>query len=262
MCASFKSTSDTYAIDYAGVHLHCYIFNNRDYLSNSGLEVRYGSERDVMRLNDMCDGLHFETDVFLDRTSSQARAIIRDISKRDYMNTGGVIVFLMSHGNKSSLSFINGQNIYLNEFIEPFKSNKTLQGKPKMFFVQACRGEDVMSSHVQTDSAGVNNLQEEDITIPVEADFLYAFSTIEGFKSFRDPESGSWYIQILCDVIEEYKATKDVSHILIKVNDLIAQRETNENKKMMPTYANQLRKLFYFARPAENLVYFLSFFFY
>ena len=250
MSVSLNSTSDTYAIDYAGVPLHCYIFNNRDYPPNRhGLGVRSGSERDVKRLEKVCHDLRFKTEVFLDQTSSEARKIIRDISTRDYTNTGGLIVFIMSHGNKGgSLAFTDGLLVYLNEFIEPFKSNKTLQGKPKMFFVQACRGENFMSSHVQTDSAGVNDFQVEDITIPVEADFLYAYSTIEGFYSFIDPESGTWYIQTLCDVIEKYKTTKDVSLILVEVNDKIAQRETIKNQKMMHTCTNQLRKLFYFAK--------------
>ena len=249
MSVSLNSTSDTYAIDYAGVPLHCYIFNNRDYPPNRhGLGVRSGSERDVKRLEKVCHDLRFKTEVFLDQTSSEVRAIIKDISTRDYTNTGGVIVFLMSHGNKSSLFFIDGQTLYLNEFIEPFKSTKTLQDKPKLFFVQACRGENFMSSHDQRGSACVNDDQEEENTIPIEADFLYAYSTIEGFYSFIDPESGTWYIQTLCDVIEKYKTTKDVTLILVEVNDIIAQRETNKNQKMMHTCTNQLRKLFYFAK--------------
>lgn len=38
--------------------------------------------------------------------------------------------------------------------------------------------------------------------LPAEADFLFAFSTIPGFYSWRNTDNGSWYIQALAKMIE------------------------------------------------------------
>ena len=40
--------------------------------------------------------------------------------------------------------------------------------------------------------------------IPVEADFLIAYSTVVGHCSWRNAINGSWFIQSLCDVLSEH----------------------------------------------------------
>lgn len=37
--------------------------------------------------------------------------------------------------------------------------------------------------------------------IPMEADFLIAYSTISGYYSWRNSVNGSWFIQSLCKFV-------------------------------------------------------------
>ena len=55
-------------------------------------------------------------------------------------------------------------------------------------------------SNIQCDAT--TQYYETDATrVPVETDCLFLYSTVEGYFSYRNQESGSWYIQTLCDVI-------------------------------------------------------------
>ena len=93
--------------------------------------------------------------------------------------------------------------------------------------------------------------------LPMYADFLFSYSTTNGFPAFRDPNTGSWFIQILADVICN-EPCEEFVHILTEVNKRVAEKE-----KMMPIFESQLTKKIYLYDINENnsVVGWLSFFF-
>ena len=60
--------------------------------------------------------------------------------------------------------------------MDPFKSNKKLKNKPKLFFVQACRGDDEMKSHDRMDAE--ETYESDGTKVPFDADFLFSCSTV------------------------------------------------------------------------------------
>ena len=95
--------------------------------------------------------------------------------------------------------------------------------------------------------------------LPKETDFLFAYSTLEDYLSYRDEEdNGSWYIQMLCKAIRE-EESKEISAILTYTHALISKmvgkhRYPNGDAvelKMTPTYENRLTKLFYISKPPQ-----------
>jgi len=104
----------------------------------------------------------------------------------------------MSHGEEGSIYGVD-KSIDLDQIINPFKLNKTLAGKPKLFFIQACRGNKFMEG---VDS---NPFETQYVNkLPMEADFLFAYSTVSGYFSWRNSTNGSWFIQSLCNYILNY----------------------------------------------------------
>ena len=54
------------------------------------------------------------------------------------------------------------------------------------------------AAHTDTDSNALS------YKIPSQADFLIVYSTAPGFFSWRNREAGSWFVQALCQVLEQY----------------------------------------------------------
>lgn len=90
------------------------------------------------------------------------------------------------------------------------------------------------------------------VQIPVEADFLYAYSTVPGYYSWRNSVNGSWFIQSIVEVLNKYAKTTDLLTMMTRVNALVAtyQSRTNDpysdRKKQIPSINSMLRKDVYF----------------
>ncbi len=122
---------------------------------------------------------------------------------------------VLSHGEQDTI-FCSDSDYKPEALWNPFTADKcpTLAGKPKIFFIQACRGNDVDSgtklTRTQTDSQSHKGSDETAYAIPNRADFLIVFSTPPGYHSYRN-EDGSWFIQTLTRVLSDFfKNKKDL----------------------------------------------------
>ena len=259
MCAAYNPSyrnDDIYSLNFA-IPGRVFIFNNRNFTNKASF--RAGSEKDVQRLWDLFEEIiHFEVECFIDKTADQLRAHIRKISKLNYDNVGCVLIFIMSHGTDGKILGTDGEEVHLGDFIDPFKTVISLKDKPKMFFVNACRGDKMTPAHdyareVEMDKDEANHDLYMANKTPLDADILLAFSTVANYFSIRDSEDGSWFIQVLCDVIEEFKTERNVLDILTKVNFSVKNKEGLNTKgkliKMQSTFTSQLNKMFYFSDP-------------
>lgn len=120
------------------------------------------------------------------------------------------VVCVLSHGEKGCVFGTDGGKVLLKDLTDPFTSGRarTLAGKPKLFFIQACQGEEYQKGYypsskedekqnkgaLQSDAS----IPDEAVPVPELADFLIGMATVEEFKSFRNTVTGSIYIQELC----------------------------------------------------------------
>ena len=229
---------------------HVVIINNVDFSTppNPPSDFKLPPTRtdgldDEKRVKQLAKNLGYTCESHRNMQAEQIEVLLDEWSKKDYSSIDAILIFIMSQGKKGTIISADCQDIFLAEFIMSFKINPTLKDKPKIFFIQACRGD----TFLELD--GDN--QEE--VLPIERDMLFAFSTIEGYKSLKDPQRGSWYIQTLIDVIENSK-NKDINTILTKVNGKIWEKVGNhkgKSIKMMPKFMDCLTKLFYFTEPDD-----------
>nr|4ZVP_B Chain B, Caspase-7 [Homo sapiens]4ZVP_D Chain D, Caspase-7 [Homo sapiens]4ZVQ_B Chain B, Caspase-7 [Homo sapiens]4ZVQ_D Chain D, Caspase-7 [Homo sapiens] len=91
--------------------------------------------------------------------------------------------------------------------------------------------------------------------IPVEADFLFAYSTVPGYVSMRSPGRGSWFVQALCSILEEHGKDLEIMQILTRVNDRVARHFEScsddphfHEKKQIPCVVSMLTKELYFSQ--------------
>ncbi|XP_071108264.1 caspase-3-like [Haliotis cracherodii] len=156
-----------------------------------------------------------------------------------------------------------------------------LKGKPRLFFLQACRGHDKdagmdmvvlreqavpgdAGEHATQDRVDGEAYQEEQrdeaaarITLspsPVYRDFLIMYAAPPGFYAWRNELHGSWMVQSFRAVMSATDVS-DVSFttLLTKVNREVSKREAKNNqkgmnkKKAIPCIMSMLRKDVYFS---------------
>ena len=227
--------------------------------------TRHGSEKDVKRIKEVFGTkLKFQVKVHLDFTREQTDDAIDKYAKEEYQGDVCFICFILSHGFKEGFRSSDFQEIYFADIEKPIKLNKSLINKPKMFFIQACRGIYYMPNpnQSQTGNTGAFASQPCDtngnplVRLPVaaETDFFKFSATVEGYIAVNHYE-GSPFIQILCTVIDKEPGL-EIESIKKKVTQIIAELpiemnlpgETESSKVGVVPQSNNatLTKQFYF----------------
>ena len=88
------------------------------------------------------------------------------------------------------------------------------------------------------------------VSVPVEADFILAYSTVPGYYSWRNKDRGSWFIQSVVEVFNKYYYHMDILQTLTKVcamvSDYKSENQKALNKRQVPSTVSMLRKGLYF----------------
>ncbi|XP_058025182.1 caspase-2 isoform X2 [Ahaetulla prasina] len=112
----------------------------------------------------------------------------------------------------------------------------SLQNKPKMFFIQACRGDetdrgvDQIDGNDRANSPGceesdANKKENPKLRLPTCSDMICGYACLKGTAAMRNTKRGSWYIEALTSVFAEDARNTHVADMLVKVNRLIKHRE-------------------------------------
>lgn len=158
----------------------------------------------------------------------------------DHTDNDCFLLAMMSHGSTDGKIYAYDEKYSAQDLWSPFIGTncETLIGKPKLFFIQACRGKLVDPGVIKPkfprgkiiDHVDATSEEEEEYFIPNLADLLIMFSTSEGYYSFRNPKEGSWFIQSLVREFEE-NSHKELMTILTGVNRRVAYDFQSYNLK-------------------------------
>lgn len=241
------------------------IFNFINFESNySGerLPFRKGAEKDAQDLFKILSNFGFNVKVHEDLESREIHQKIQDASEKNHESNNSLLIIVMSHGNENGVIYTNDFKIEVKDFWDPFKNCPSLVGKPKIFFIQACRGKlkdfgailseetEICSADPLTPLASKGNAMVR--KVPILADILIYFSCAEGFPSFKSKE-GTWFIQSICENLKkaiDANDKTDLLTVLLRVNRNIAfsrQSKTQDDYnacKQMPVIVSMLTKTF------------------
>ncbi|XP_013857242.1 caspase-9 [Austrofundulus limnaeus] len=258
---------------------HCLIINNVEFEPDSKLNNRNGSNVDCEKLERRFKALNFIVEVKTNLKQRQIKQALSTLSKIDHSQYDCCVVAMLSHGAEvnhnrfpGAVYGVDGQFIKVQQITNYLNGQNcpSLQGKPKLFFLQACGGgekdigfevspdeaqpsvrgfddqTDAIPTSSSSDSLSASDEVDARASLPTPSDILVSYSTFPGFVSWRDPQAGSWYIETLDSILDEFSATKDLAEMLTMVNLEVSQNCAKGVFKQMPGYFNFLRKLLYF----------------
>ncbi|XP_026170395.1 caspase-8 [Mastacembelus armatus] len=223
---------------------YCVVINNQTF-SDTNMRDRAGTEEDEKALCSLFTKLGFMTDVHKNLTANNMRHELHKLSCGEFSRHDALVVCVLSHGEKGCVFGIDGNMVSLQQLTSPFTSDnvRTLAGKPKLFFIQACQGKNFQKPCPQSRSFSEENdkkkshILEHDggETIPSDADFLLGMATVSECRSFRNVTTGSIYIQELCRQLKksaESSERDDILTVLTRVNREVSKGEYLNHKQM------------------------------
>ena len=186
----------------------CLVIDNFNF---PGEEQRQGAKSDEEAIERLFKELHFKVEIKQNLSGLEIQKIAQEMAARDHSEYAAFVFFILSHGDKKDVIYgVDNRKAGMEDIMSEFTSTNcpTLENKPKLFFIQACRGHK-SDSRMQRLSASIENIAEDTnqmIHCPhadlanglsaQEADFLLAFSTVPGYKAWRSKQAGSWFIQV------------------------------------------------------------------
>lgn len=231
-----------------------FIFNHMHFDPRMQLKQRNGTNCDRDNLRVCLRQLDFDVEVHNDLPFKDIDRILEQAAMEDHSEADCIWVFVLSHGELGIL-YASDQPYKPDRLWSHFSADKcrTLAGKPKLFFIQACQGDqlDHGVKMVRTGTDGSTTYK-----VPNHADFLIAYSTIPGFYSWRNTTAGSWFVQALCHVLQTEAHTSDLLSLMTRVSRRVAfDFQSNvpndyvmHEKKQIPCVTSMLTRDIVFTR--------------
>lgn len=206
----------------------------------------------------------------------------------DHSESDCLLIVIMTHGDVGTIASYDS-DYEIKDVTRLFRDKycPTLVGKPRLFFIQACRGKeldngfliyngnqrynrnarrtrdvsDVVMCSEQTPEQVImidSDEDEEEMVHnpPIYKDFLIVRSTMIDHLSFRNTTEGSWFIQDLCKEIEVNGTDFDILNLLTHVNLSVSERESHglyiNKKKQILCITSRLTKIMRLNKRSEG----------
>ncbi|EHA99332.1 Caspase-6 [Heterocephalus glaber] len=255
------------------------IFNQEYFFWQLMLPERRGTNVDRDNLACRFSELGFEVRCFNNLKAAELLNRIHEVSASSHVDSDCFVCAILTHGEDNHI-YAYDDKIEIQSLTALFRGDKcqSLVGKPKIFIIQACRGQQHDPPVVPLDAVdsqfpgAQDNVTEVDAAtvhaLPAGADFLMCYSVAQGesvqaavrlrYYSHRETVYGSWYIQDLCTMLQRHGSTLEFTELLTLVNRKVSQRRVGVckdphaiGKKQMPCFASMLTKKLHFSpKPA------------
>lgn len=210
--------------------------NEKNSQLTADLGERIGSDEDVKRLTKSWESLGFKVVIYTNLNHNDTLLKIRLAATTMVSPEHSVFALcLLTHGAKGCVFAADGVGIDIENIEKMLYVSEApdLAGKPKIIFIQACQGEDklFLLKHNQLQHDGPRPPASS--TSPDKSDMFVHCSTVPNFASYRDPFVGTWFIQCLCDHLDQQDGDFDFVALCLRVNGEVG-RKTFGNFGQMP----------------------------
>ncbi|XP_017852431.1 caspase-8 [Drosophila busckii] len=205
-------------------------------LPRKPLSAREGTDVDKRRLSEVFSALGYQVESFDNLDHLDMLEHIRNVCARSTLRDS-LVVCILSHGFMGAVYGSDSVPVAITDIKNVLCADESLNDKPKLLIIQACQENEKQNLtrqvNVTTDSP--SNL----------ANMVVAMSTVPGFVALRHNIQGSWFVQTLCDEIEQHAASAHVLDLLTIVIGQISQKRGDKNQIMLPHLNSTLKQSVY-----------------
>ncbi|XP_076766902.1 caspase-8 Dredd [Xylocopa sonorina] len=169
------------------------------YFAGQKFETRFGTMADCLKLSETFKGIGFTVEVFSNLKKDEILKKLENIPKEFGIDYDCIFVCILSHGCKGGIISSDEEEVSI-EIIEHKFCCMQLKDVVKILVIQACQGK--VTGQVNDNLAidGFTNYITPNIL--AYKNFCIFMSTMQGFVSVRHKKEGSWFIQELCNIIQ------------------------------------------------------------
>ncbi|PFX29329.1 Caspase-3 [Stylophora pistillata] len=245
--APFQESGD--AIDYKAKSGYVLLIHNYSFPKRRDTERQWSAE-DVKGLTSLFDDFNFTIKTRNNLEQSEILELLQDASEKDFGKYDCFVCVILSHGSKDGIYGTDDVSINIEAITSYFRRDRcpSLEGKPKIFLIQACRGSQQDSIPIESDSEPIPYASS---SLPADADFLICFASAPGHERYRQPELGSWFISAVVKIFKEYAGKEHLMDMMLRVNNHVANFFSNTGLKQIPCQVCMLRRKVFF-NPSYN----------
>ncbi|XP_067401954.1 caspase-7-like [Emydura macquarii macquarii] len=221
------------------------------------LAPRKGAKREADKLFKALSRLKYAVKLYYDQTAKEIEEIYRQESREEHGDC--FVSILSSHGEEGAIFSSEGELVKLTSIFQMLSPRMCpgLAGKPKIFFIQACRGKARDPGvGLQTDSAGppADNVSPF-LSIPDSTTVMFACSP--GYGAFLNP-LGSMFLQTLLEFLEGDERHLELTRLMTRINWKVAfhceaKGREYEGCKEMPCFiTNMVREVYPFSTQTKE----------
>lgn len=203
---------------------------------------REGTKIDENNLVQVLRYLGYKVEVYHNCSAQNILEIMDEYRVRDHWSYDSFVCCILSHGKMGQIYGSDSLMVPLDDITSKLNGDncKGLASKPKLFFMQACRGtlkdkgvnveaddDEMEEEHHVLSKTGVRIMSDSDTKIPSALDFYFGYATASGHVAWRDLDNGSWYISELCRSLASYAKFASLSDMM-----------TITNRRVGTVYAN------------------------
>ncbi|XP_015780504.1 PREDICTED: caspase-3-like [Acropora digitifera] len=215
---------------------------------NNGREspVRSVSDEDVKMLVDLLWDFGFQIRESRDLERRNMMNLLKDTSEKDFTKYDCFVCIILSYGPKDRIYGTDDQVITLEAITSLFHRDAcpSLQGKPKIFLFQACRGTQRDWVSTESDSDPICYSKP---SLPPYADFLICSASAPGHENYWKDSVGLRFIRAVHKVFKKHAYKEHIMDMMLRVYDEVAGYLSIQGLKQMPCeiYCMLTKKVFF-----------------
>uniref|UniRef100_A0A6J0UEU0 Caspase-7-like n=1 Tax=Pogona vitticeps TaxID=103695 RepID=A0A6J0UEU0_9SAUR len=224
--------------------------------SSEMLSSRPGAKKEADRLFKALSNCNFAVRLHYDLTAKEIEELYEEECDAEHGDC--FVSIISSHGQEGSIFDCEGQPVQLTQIYQTLSSQRChkLRGKPKIFFIQACRGEDIDHGvYLQTDSGELQtDCFSHYLSIPENTAVMFACSP--GYASFINRWE-SMFLKALLEQLEGEGRHLEVACLMTRICGRVAfhseARGTHAGGKEMPCFVtNLVGEVYPFSSPGRE----------